>query len=296
MTVLLHIGYHKTGSTAIQEALPHIAPQLAEAGIDIPAGLSGWLGHPDLAWGFEGRDYPWQDRPYTRAEVEAHYRPLLDAAREAGRTILLSSEEFCRLDFSPEPLAALAAFLRPYAPRVIGLVRDPLSFLLSRWRHEVQMGGEARPLAQFLGDADNLLSADFERRTQLWRQAFGAGACAFHDYEAVCLPHRGSVLPGFLALIGAPQLAPLTGIPPSRERKLHPLLCDAMRGVTTSALPDEKKASLCDQLFDLGDRLPPLPLEALLDARPLPEALAAVLAHIRWAMVNRGLLPRPACG
>ena len=293
MTVLLHIGYHKTGSTAIQEALPNIAPHLAEAGIDIPIGLSGWLGHPDLAWGFEGRDYPWQDRPYTRAEVEAHYRPLFDAARDAGRTILLSSEEFCRLDFSPEPLAALADFLRPYAPRVIGLVRDPLAFLLSRWRHEVQMGGEARPLTHFLGDADNLLSADFERRTQAWRRAFGAAACAFHDYETVCAPHGGSILPGFLALIGAP---PLATIPPTRERKLHPLLCDAMRAVTLSALPEEEKASLCDQFFDLGDRLPPMPLESLPAASPLPEALAAVLAHIRWAMVNRGLLPAPACG
>ena len=69
-----------------------------------------------------------------------------------------------------------------------------------------------------------------------------------------------------------------------------------MRGVTLSALPEEAKASLCDQLFGLGDRLPPLPLEALPAASPLPEALAAVLAHIRCAMVNRGLLLAPACG
>lgn len=292
MAVILHIGYHKTGSTAIQLALPGLAGALAEAGIDLPPGMSRWLGHPDLAWGFEGKDYPWQDRPYTRAEVMDHYTPILDAAAQSGRTVLLSSEEFCRLDFSPDALWTLAEFLRPWTPRVLGFVRDPESFLLSRWRHEVQMGGEVRSLADFLGDDDNLLSADFERRTRAWHLAFGAAACGFHDYATICRPHHGSILPGFLELIGAPQLAVLAGMAEDRERKLHPLLCDAARGVTLAKLPDDARAGLFSELFDLSDRLPPMRLEKLLAAQPLPAALAAVLRHIRYAMINRALLPK----
>lgn len=294
MGVVLHIGYHKTGSTAIQEALPALAPRLANLGIDLPPGLSRWLGHPDLAWGFEGHNYPWQDHPYTQAQVEDHYTPLLEAAKAAGRTLLISSEEFCRLDFSPDALQALAGFLRPYAPKVIGFVRDPQNFLLSRWRHEVQMGGEARSLAAFLGDADNLLSADFERRTSAWHLAFGRAACHFHDYATVCAPHRGSILPGFLALIGAGEVAAPEGAGLDSERKLHPLLCDAARAVTLAGLPEERKQALFSQLFDLGDQLPPMRLEGLLEAQPLPAALAAVLGHVRYAMINRGLLPKPA--
>lgn len=294
MPVILHIGYHKTGSTAIQGALLGLTAALAAAGIVLPQSMSRWHGHPDLAWGFGGRGYPWQDRPYTQAEVVAHYTPLLDAAATSRQTLLLSSEEFCRLDFHPDALEALADFLGPWQPRVLGFVRDPLIFLLSRWRHEVQMGSESRPLAAFLADANNLLSADFAKRTSAWCLAFGKAACDFHDYATVCRQHQGSILPGFLELVGAPHLAPMASPAGDGERKMHPLLCNAARGVTQAGLPEAAKAELYTRLFDLSDRLPPLRLEALVEAEPLPAGLAAVLRRIRDDMGDFGLLPQDA--
>jgi hypothetical protein len=290
MVVFVHIGYHKTGSTAIQNALPALNDELVEAGFDVPKSLSSWLGHPDVAWAFEAANHPWQDRRFSVPEIVAAYRPQLDAALDKGRNVILSTEEFCRLDFQPEGLRNFAAFLQPYSPKIIGFVRDPLQFLLSRWRHETQSGGEKRPLAEFLTDEDNLLSADFERRTRAWLIAFG-DRCEFRDY-ATEMAHHGSIVMAFAKLIGFSLPEDIVPVVTNRELKLHPHLCDAAQGISRSQLSCEEKNNRFQRLFELSEMLPAEPLQALLKTHPLPAKVDAVMAHIRYAMVNRGLLPK----
>lgn len=56
--ILLHLGPHKTGTTAVQTWLRDAIPALAEAGIHYPMPETHGPGHAELAWdlcGYEGR-------------------------------------------------------------------------------------------------------------------------------------------------------------------------------------------------------------------------------------------------
>lgn len=66
--------------------------------------------------------------------------------------------------------------------------------------------------------------------------------------------------------------------------------CDAARAIAAATLPAETQAALFDRLFQLGEALPPAGLDVLIEARPLPPPVTAVLAHLRAAMASRGLL------
>ena len=116
MTVILHIGYHKTGSTALQSWLSNNRLALAEENIVFPIGVSPWLGHPEIAWACSGAKYSWQDKSYTLAEIEDLYTPYLEKSIKCNKMVVLSSEEFCRLDFSFEHLEILSRFLKKYNP------------------------------------------------------------------------------------------------------------------------------------------------------------------------------------
>ena len=48
--IVLHIGFHKTGSSAIQANLAEFATLYRKQGLVVPEGLSRWTGHPELAW------------------------------------------------------------------------------------------------------------------------------------------------------------------------------------------------------------------------------------------------------
>jgi hypothetical protein len=61
MTLILHIGYHKPGSTALQSWLSNNRAELAQENIIFPTGLSEWLGHPEIAWAYNDANFPWQD-------------------------------------------------------------------------------------------------------------------------------------------------------------------------------------------------------------------------------------------
>lgn len=182
MPLIIHIGYHKTGSTAVQSWLSSHRETLEDIGILYPLGLSTWLGHPEVAWQCADNRYSWQDRYYSEFEIGEHYVPLLERSRDPACKVVLSSEEFCRLDFDVDGLIRLKNFLGDFEPIIVGYFRDPFDFLLSRYRHEVQHGAEVRPIRHFLSDVDNIMSAHFQSRTSNWRQVFD-GRCVFRNYS-----------------------------------------------------------------------------------------------------------------
>ncbi len=263
MSLVVHIGYHKTGSTALQKYLVERRPQLEERLVFFPPSLSNWLGHPEIPWSVSASQHAWQDRNYDFNEVLSHYAPWLEKSKDADATVIISSEEFCRCDFFPDSMDALARFFAPYGAIIVGFVREPLMFLLSRYRHEVQHGSEKRNLADFLSDSENIASASFSLRTKAWQERF-PGSCIFRSYEHD-LREDGSVVSSFLKIIGVENSIDAKQLDfGDSERKMHPVLLDMARLVAGSDLPAFVKEELFDQAFAMSDRLPKMELREML--------------------------------
>jgi hypothetical protein len=281
--LIIHIGFHKTGSTAIQSFLENNRNALEENGLLIPRRLSSWLGHPEVAWSLDQKNYPWQDQAYDPADIEKHYRSWLEISQEPDTKVILSSEEFCRLEYDLNAMARLREFLGQYNPLIVGYVRKPADFLLSRYRHEVQMGGERRTLVDFVANFDNLQSAAFHMRTRIWEQVFPE-SCIFRDFGTE-FRNAGSILHSFLKLIeyGGPSDKL---IPENSEQKLHPVFLDAVRALVRSSLDGMEKGEIFDELFRLSGRISSSLIDKEIDQLSLPSELRTLLSSLSLDGVN----------
>ena len=156
--VVLHIGTHKTGSTAVQEAFAANRRLLRRHGVVYPSVTFGISGHHGLAalWNRSLRQYD------PRGGAEAAWRSL--GRRYAGEpgVLVLSSEELSRVH-GPGRVEygfvrdALSGFERV---DVLCLVRDQVSFLQSSYlenakpsRRRDQQGTPLPPWSRFLARA-----------------------------------------------------------------------------------------------------------------------------------------------
>ncbi|MDX1722556.1 MAG: hypothetical protein R3355_05510 [Pseudomonas sp.] len=98
MNLIIHIGWHKTGTTSIQEfLLNNQAPLQEHSKIYYPNEGLLQCAHHELAWSLqEKKTSPWGDLPLTtpKAIIEA---AIANARTHNCENIIFSSEEFCTL-------------------------------------------------------------------------------------------------------------------------------------------------------------------------------------------------------
>jgi hypothetical protein len=93
-TVLVHAGFHKTGTTALQSALEAARLDLAGAGVCYPGELRS---HHRAAMGLTGRTWGWRDQG-GRPPREVHWRRLrAESAAHEGR-VIISTESLALAD------------------------------------------------------------------------------------------------------------------------------------------------------------------------------------------------------
>ncbi len=131
-TRLVHIGPHKTGTTAVQAALFEIRADLAERGIYYPS----YDRHPMHAvLAATGRHSMMGDDP----PKQAHWQRLLDEVNAAGdQTGVISSEFFSEAE--PEAIARIVEELGGERVHVVVTLRPLVKILPSQWQQYVQNG------------------------------------------------------------------------------------------------------------------------------------------------------------
>jgi hypothetical protein len=146
--VLLHIGVHKTGTTAIQAALADARPELLNHDIRYPGKLQAQhraalavLGRP---WGWNARGGGVLDR--------AHFDKLVKRTNQAPGRVVISSEFFC--EASQEQATGVIKELtgpgqRPI--RVVITLRNLGKLLPSSWQQYLKYG-LTTPYATWLED------------------------------------------------------------------------------------------------------------------------------------------------
>jgi len=199
MTVFLHIGTHKTGTTAIQRFLNANRAELADRGCLAPDfGMPA--SHP-LAWGVG-----FGLRPPPEETVAQHLklsrRLLTDAATRAaedGKNILLSSEVFCEFMNDPDSIGRLKDLLGECGLtdiRIICYCRRQDHFAESLCK-ELIKGFHPRQLAEAFSD----WYMDYHRLLDHYAEAFGADAIIVRPFETEQFAD-GDLFSDFLSVLG----------------------------------------------------------------------------------------------
>lgn len=186
MLVTLHIGWNRTGSTALQVYLSAHRAALAERyGVAYPdQGLLGTAHHP-IAWAFGGlTESAWGPVRGFDAGPEAVVREAIDRARDAGaRHVVFSSEEFRRFDRGAVARIAGALRAADASVRVVVYLRRQDRLVESSYNMAVQWWA-MRTCAKFRDylahpDAVPAYGAVLVR----WADAFGRDAIVARAYR-----------------------------------------------------------------------------------------------------------------
>ena len=92
--IIVHAGFHKTGTTAIQSSFFAATKALESAGITYPH--VGGKAHHKAVYSFMGKTWGWEDRGGVAA-TDKKWRQFLKQIRSAKSTALISSEFLCEL-------------------------------------------------------------------------------------------------------------------------------------------------------------------------------------------------------
>tara|TARA_B110000495_G_scaffold201969_1_gene220727 strand:+ start:1097 stop:2236 length:1140 start_codon:yes stop_codon:yes gene_type:complete len=135
--VLLHVGVHKTGTTAIQAALADSRRELASRDVRYPGKLQA---QHRAALALLGRPWGWNNRGGGVMDRE-HFDRLVRRTRKAPGRVVISSEFFCEAssDQADEVVSALGrSGARPV--HVVITLRNLGKLLPSSWQQYLKYG------------------------------------------------------------------------------------------------------------------------------------------------------------
>ena len=100
LTLIVHVGPHKTATTTIQAALANNTPYLATRGIHVPAGTHpDFAGHHHLPFLLQGKSLVPLGLSHSDASIEDLFDEWLTGARDNGaHRVVVSSEDFDSLE------------------------------------------------------------------------------------------------------------------------------------------------------------------------------------------------------
>lgn len=167
--LVIHIGTHKTGSTAIQRSLVGAREFLLARGILYPKpGRDRLAGHGELARGLTATSGAPTETPTHLA--------FLEELRDTGASVLVISAEGLGSDFSGRSVAwarAACEELRPREARILAYVRPQWEYMESSYAQRVKDGRTWVTFEEYfergLGDRRYDYSSVFDP----WREALG---------------------------------------------------------------------------------------------------------------------------
>ena len=93
--VVAHVGFHKTGTTALQESFASNREELQKFGVTYPD--LGQKAHHRAAWALAERIWGWKNRGGVQTPI-AEWQKIVKSIKKNRGTTLISSEFFCEID------------------------------------------------------------------------------------------------------------------------------------------------------------------------------------------------------
>lgn len=133
--LILHIGFHKTGTTAIQASLFAAQARLADYGIVYPARASH-----GAAWSLNAKVWGWANRG-GRLTPQSKWKKFVRKANAAKGTFLASSEFFAEID--EQKISKIKTEIKATDYRVIFTIRPLAKMLASSYQQYLKYGLKA---------------------------------------------------------------------------------------------------------------------------------------------------------
>ena len=234
--LILHIGYYKTGTTALQDNLSHLRTELARQGVLYPLAGRPLRRNPShSAVSFQELHRAGSHLPHyysTSTEFADYQSGNALSARDAvvaeidashADTVIVSSEEFIRFGSNQgvpaEQTKDLIRTLRADHLTVVCYVRRPDRYLESWYNQLVKMGlPVARLSASMMRPPGprhpyyGTPHTDYDRMIEYWASQVGCDELIVRDYDHL---HNGTIFDDFSAAVGLPSVDDVD-TPPAR--------------------------------------------------------------------------------
>ncbi len=251
--LFLHIGFHKTGTSALQEYLDDNRKQLIELGIFYPKSYSGLFpGNVDLSWAFDKTPPSWSSVNTTNKNIIIEYYKT-QIEKTNCETVIISSEDFVLLDSQSDSIEKLKKFFINFDVKIIAYVREPIEFILSLYSHAVRSRSINCSLKRYIAEKYSFRAADYPTRLQPWIKIFGRKNVIVKKYSTAEFVNNNLVDDFFAA----------TGIEVEVDKTMnrsnigiHPWLIQPYIEISSANIDENKKIKKLRELSLLGLDLP----------------------------------------
>lgn len=250
--LFLHIGFHKTGTSALQEYLNENRNKLIENGVlYLERYDKSFPGNVDLSWAYNKNPPHWSTFNNNREDVIGFYKEQLSAP--GFDKAIISSEDFTLLDTQPETVRAIRNDFSDFEVKVVAYVREPIDFIVSLYSHAVRAKVVDCSFKDYISKHFNFRSADFSLRLQPWVKEFGKTNVVVRNYSRSALKNN-NLLDDFFEVIDV-ELLNNSNMSQSNVG-VHPWLIDTYIEVSKSSLLEDEKAKKLLEILNLGKGLP----------------------------------------
>ena len=133
--LIVHAGFHKTGTTALQSAFFANINELVEFGINYPQ-VGGKAQHKAI-YSLMGKTWGWEDRGGVTA-TDKRWKNLLKQVSKTKKTTLISSEFLCELN--EEQIARFKKDLNVADAHIYFTIRPLLKIIPSAYQQHLKIG------------------------------------------------------------------------------------------------------------------------------------------------------------
>jgi hypothetical protein len=196
MMKVLHIGRHKTGTSALQHFLAQNAEAFAAKGLVYPRAMRAHIAHHDLAYLCNDRllhHLPLKEQRRLHGELA---QLQLETAAAPGW--LLSSEAFQNI--APARVARTLGSMLGDRPSILVYLREPFAYLCSAYAQAIQNSKLTQSLAEY---AHTRFRADYFSFLEAWESAFSQAQLVVRLFDPQRLPD-GDIRRDFLEALGLP--------------------------------------------------------------------------------------------
>jgi hypothetical protein len=137
--LIIHAGFHKSGTTALQEAFDAQSEELKAAGIIYPN--IGRRAHHRVAWALTGRTWGWGKRGGEKTSIKEWEQLAKSINSSDEETIIISSEFFSELD--GDAIRKLFSDIKGRKVQAVFTVRPLVKLLASSYQQYLKYGIKA---------------------------------------------------------------------------------------------------------------------------------------------------------
>lgn len=137
--LILHVGFHKSGTSALQESLANQRDELHKAGVLYPS--IGKKAHHRVAWGLSQKPWGWKARGAEKTPHKTFSRMASLINLSSAPKIILSSEFFAEIE--PKHIEKLASSIRGRQVKILFTLRPLAKLLSSSYQQYLKFGLKA---------------------------------------------------------------------------------------------------------------------------------------------------------